>query len=241
MINFGLFILSTAAALSLSSSSVFGAALVLAFDSGGYLLQDAAGVSLPFGGSTTLHDGAIIQVGYFSQANGDDKNFSGTWTPLTGQGSPNFTEDGAYDTTVGDGPANLTPKNQFQISVNVDSAIQANYPAVGTVMAIRIYNNTSIATSTSFTTLSSNLWKWPVATSLTDPNSRLDISASDDFLRVENRLGAGGTTSTPSGDAVSPTATALRTTVPSSPVPEPSSSLLAAAGFVGFVSRRRNK
>ena len=246
MKKFSILFLSITAIWSLSSSALFGAALVLALDSGGFLLQNNGGSNLPFGDSTTQRDGAIIQVGYFSGANSDNNNFSGTFIPFTGEGSLNFVNGGAFDTTVGDGPSNLNPKNQFQISINVDSALTANYPAVGTIMSVRIFSNISTSAaalpadrSTHFMTLSSNLWKWPVATTLTDPNSRLDISLSDDFLRVENRSGAGNLVSTPSGDAVNTSGVALRTATPVNPVPEPSCSLLALAGCVAFLTRRR--
>lgn len=242
MKKFSILFLSSAAIWSLSSSSLFGAALVLAFDSGGFMLQNSSGVNLTGGSAAAQFDGEIIQVGYFSGAATDNNNFLGTWIPITGEGSPNFVSNTRFDTTVGDDSQGLgfgPPFNQFAISVNVDSTIQVGLPPVGTRMAIRIYDKSSIQASAAFVTFSSNLWKWPVATTLTDPTSRLDMTLADAGLRIENRSGAGGVISTPNGSAAVPDGNGnFRTNIP---VPEPSSSLLALAGCVAFFARRRSK
>lgn len=234
-------ILSVGLIWSLSASALHAAALVLNIDSGGLTLQSANGIDLTGGGASTPYDGEIIQVGYFSGATSNDNNFSGTWIPLTGEGSLNYVPNTLYDTTVGDdftqgfGP----PFNQFQISLPVDTAIQTQLPAPGTILSIRVYDRATIAASTSFMTLSSNLWKWIVPTTLQDPSSKVDMSFAADFLRVENRSGALGLVSTPSGDAANTASGSLRTSTPIIPVPEPSSSLLLLGGCVAFFARRK--
>lgn len=91
-------------------------------------------------------------------------------------------------------------------------------------------------------TVSNNLWKWVTPTTLSDPNSAVNMSFADPgVLRVENRSGAGGLVSTPSGDVADTSGGNLRTNVPVIPVPEPSCSLLAIAGCVAFIARRRSK
>ena len=68
----------------------------------------------------------------------------------------------------------------------------------------------------------------------------LDPLFFDPGLRIENRAGPGGLTSTPNGNAVSGSDTTLRTNVAIGPIiPEPSCSLLALAGCVAFFARRR--
>ena len=236
-------ILSIAAIWSLSSSALFASALVMNFDSGGLLLKNSVGVNLAGGLTGTAYDGEVIQLGYFSGATSNGNNFSGNWTPITGEGSVNYALNTPYDTSVGDDPtAGFTPNNQFSIALVLDTAAGKTIPAgltAGTIMSIRVYDKNTIAASTAFMTISSSsdLWKWPTVTTLTDPSSALNISFADPGIRAENRLGGGGTTSTPSGDPVSPSATSLNTTIPV--VPEPASAALMLVGFVSLAARRR--
>ena len=236
-------LISLATAWSLSSSGLFAAALVVAFDSGGLDLRDRNGISLTAGGANVPYDGAVIQLGYFSGASTNDNNFSGTFIPLTGEGSSNFIPNTPFDTTVGDdftqgfGP----PFNgQFQITLNFDTAVHTLLPPVGTVLSIRIFDKQSlVAPGLNFMTISNNLWKWKQPGSLTDPNARVDITFADVGLRMENRLGAGGTTSTPNGTALAP-GTNPQTDIPAIPVPEPSCMfLLSAVGLLTFARRAR--
>ena len=223
-------------ALSLSSSTLFGAALVVAFDSGGAVLRNASGGDLPSGSASGSFDGAIIQLGYFSGATSDNNNFSGTFTALSGEGSVNYVSNTVWDTTVGDDPTRgFAPLNQFNISLTFDTNIQVNLPAVGTILSIRVYDNTSTVTSSSFMTLSSNSWKWKQPSSPTDPSARLDLSFADTGLRRENRSGVGGLTSSPSGDAVT-FGSSLQTDI--AIVPEPTIGALIACGLVSMAFRR---
>lgn len=236
-------ILSIAAVWSLSSSALFAAAIVLNFDSGGFTLQNNAGADLTGGSAGTPFDGEVIQIGYFSGAGtGNDNNFVGNWIPLTGEGSVNYVANTQYDTSVGDAPGAFDPpNNQFSASVTFDTLLHTLLPPVGTVLSIRIYDRATLAASTSFMTLSNNLWKWPTPGSPTDPGSIGNLSLGDPGLRVENRLGAGGTVSTANGSPATPDGNGnLRTNVAIGPViPEPSCSLLALAGCAAFLARRR--
>lgn len=144
-----IYILSIAAMWSLTSNSLFSAALVLAFDSGGLLLQNSAGVALTGGGVATPFDGEVIQVGYFSGATSNDNNFSGTWIPITGEGSVNYVPNSptGFDTTVGDDVnAGFDPNNQFAIRLEVDTNVHNALPAPGTILSIRVFDRSSIAT-----------------------------------------------------------------------------------------------
>ncbi len=232
--------ISFAAALSLSTSGLYAAALVVAFDSGGLDLRDRNGVSLTAGGNTVPYDGAIIQLGYFSGANANDSNFSGNFIPLTGQGSANFVSNAPFDTTIGDdftqgfGPPF---SGQFQITLTFDTNVQTLLPQAGTILSVRIYDKQSILDSDRrFLTISNNLWKWKTPGSLTDPTNRVDITFADAGIRKENRLGAGGLVSTPSGTAV---ATNEQPQALLSDVPEPSTVFLSLLGCLGFSMRRR--
>lgn len=235
-------VISFVAALSLSSSGLFAAALVVAFDSGGLDIRDRNGVSLTAGGGTVPYDGAIIQLGYFSGANSNDNNFAGTFIPLSGEGSTNFVPNTPFDTTIGDdftqgfGP----PFNgQFQITLTFDTTAQTALPAPGTILSVRIFDKQSlIAPGLNFMTISNNLWKWKTPGSLTDPANRVDITFADAGLRAENRLAAGGTSSTPSGNALA-SGQNPQANIPA--VPEPSSLLLGLTGCMGLLMRRRNK
>ena len=231
-------ILSLAIAWSLSSSALFAAALVVNMDSGGFLLKNSTGAALTAGANLTNFDGAIIQLGYFTSATSNNNNFSGAFVPLSGQGSVNFVSNTTYDTTVGDdfnqgfGP----PFNQFQIKLIVDTTVQTGLPAVGTILSIRIYDETSVPSVTAkFMTISNNAWKWITPTTLLDPNSKIDMSFGDAGLRAENRAGAGGLVSTANGDAAN--TADLRTTIGA--VPEPASATLLVVGLVSLASRRR--
>ena len=236
---------SVAAALSLSSSGLFAAALVVAFDSGGLDLRDKNGVSLTAGGATVPYDGAIIQLGYFSGATTNDNNFSGSFISLTGEGSANFVSNTPFDTTVGDdftqgfGP----PFNgQFQITLTFDTSTQTALPVPGTILSVRVFDKQSLlAPGLNFMTISNNLWKWKQPGSLTDPSNRVDITFADAAgLRKENRLGAGGLVSTPNGTAVAANEQP-QADIPAVAVPEPSSIVLALVGCIGFATARRRK
>ena len=238
-------ILSFLTAWSISSSSIFSAALVFNIDSGSNPLRDKNGLLLSGGIDTARGDGAVFQLGYFTGATSDGNNFAGAWVPITGQGSANFVDGSAFDTTIGDNPSLVggggpgTADGLFVIADFVIQDTALTLPQAGTILSLRIFDKTSLtATGNNFMTLSNNLWKWKTPGSLTDPNSTVNISLDQTTgLRMENRSGAGGLASTASGDTAS---ASPRPTIPFG-VPEPSCSLLAFAGIVTFLARRRNK
>lgn len=231
--------LALAATLSITSSSLFAATLAVNFDSGGLSLRNnGGGTAITAGVANANFDGGIIQLGYFNGSS-DNNNFLGNFVPLTGEGSANFVSNTVFDTTVGDdfnqgfGPPF---DGQFQISLTFNDAQHTLLPATGTVLSIRIYNQTSIAASSNFMTLSNNSWKWKdLKSGVPSPTDAVNISFADPgVLRQENRSGPGGLTSTPGG-----------TTVTGDPqaniavVPEPTSAALLMIGLVSLASRRR--
>ena len=235
-------VLSIAAIWSLSSSAVFAAAVVFNFDSGGFFLQNSAGVNLTGGAILTPFDGEVVQIGYFSAAGTtDNNNFAGTWIPITGEGSVNYAPNTKSDTSVGDLPGAFDPpNNQFSSSVTYNTANGDVLPqvAVGTRLSIRVYDRATLLGSTSFVTFSNNLWRFPTPGNPTDTGAISNLSLGDPGLRVENRDGAGGLVSTPNGSAAAPDGSGnLRTNI--AIVPEPSCSVLAFAGCFAYFARRR--
>ena len=235
--------LAALGALSVISTSAFGAALVVNFDDGGFNLKDKNGVLLSGGLPLAPHDGVVIQLGYFSGAATDGNNFVGNFVPLTGKGSANFAPLTQFDTTIGD-DTGLAPDTDghFSTTVVFDPSLQVGLPPVGTILSIRIFDNKAVtAQGLNFMTISSNLWKWKAPGALTDPNATINLSLADGNsgdIRLENRLAGGGTSSTPNGSAL---AGDPRANVPAVSVPEPSSIILALTGCIGFVGMRRRK
>lgn len=231
--------LAFAVTLSITSGSLFAATLAVNFDSGGLSVRNNGGATPITAGSPNVNfDGGIIQLGYFN-ASSDNNNFLGTFIPLSGEGSTNFVSNTVFDTTVGDdfnqgfGPPF---DGQFQISLTYNDAQHSALPATGTVLSIRIYNQTSIAASSHFMTLSNNSWKWKdLKSGVPSPTDAVNISFADPgVLRQENRLGSGGLTSTPGGTTVSGDPQANIAIVP-----EPTSAGLLMLGLVSLASRRR--
>lgn len=136
----------------------------VSFDSGGLPgIFDNNNVLLT-GGTTADGDGAVLQLGYFSGA-----NFSGIFTPLSGQGSLNTATiagtvpaEPYNKTSIGDVNGSGGAAGTFAISLNFGNLAtnSFNLPAPGTLLALRFYDNTTIASSTRYNTVTAPTWVW---------------------------------------------------------------------------------
>jgi hypothetical protein len=169
------------------------------------------GVNLTAGGNAA-GDGAIIQIGYFT---GATSTFTGTWVPITGLGSVNS----ALLTSVGDG-GESTDTGIFQAVAifNTDNPqASGSLPANNTQLAFRIYNDTTLAGSTHYNTVTNANWLFKTpATPAPTP-----ITMSMDAAGLVWQ------------DAANPFKTSIV-------IPEPSTALLGAVGALGLLRRRRD-
>lgn len=171
-------------------------------------LRDSNGALLTEGARQTSGDGAVLQLGYYDLATVTDL-FLGNWIPMTGEGSRN----GLVVSTIGDG---YPGPGRFVINTffSEGSPTHGNdLPRIGTPLAIRFYDGTSIAQSNFFNAVSSPAWEWK-------------RPSGDSMMRGLNDPGImweGGP------------ASAFRTTVP---VPEPSALVLMLAAVAAVKSRR---
>lgn len=193
-----------------SSPLVYGASIQISLSADFVSLNDFDNNPLNAGTSSN-GDGAILQLGYYT-ASTTVGPFSGDWVAMTGPGT-------SYPTTIGDS-GNQDP-GSFKIVVLFS---QGSYsfpePPVGTPMALRFYNSTSLGTSTYFNAVTDTVaqFNW-VAPS--DPTSSAGLSLTFLTAGVVWQDGAGS---------------AFRTTIP---VPEPSSSALFALVSLGVMVVRR--
>ncbi len=220
----------------LSSAAVYGQSTNVSFDSGSQTVfnQDTSDTTLLTGGTTADGDGAVIQLGYFSGATADNW-FTGTWTPIAGQGSANTeTVSGSFPTityqqiSIGDLNANGAGDGTFALSLTFTAGSMTsgnNLPGSTSIpLAIRFYNGTSIATSTHYNTVSSNGWLWKTP----DVVPATVTMSLDDSLAWESIE-----------SFAQPFNTAFNTTIL---IPEPSTYALVGLGLAGMAFlRRRSK
>jgi hypothetical protein len=198
----------------------------VAFDSGSQTLFNQSNAVLS-GGSSNDGNGDVLQLGYFTGA-----NFTGSWVPLSGQGSANTAvisgsnDNETYNqTSIGDLNGNGAGDGTFAISLDFVSGNPTsgnNLPAANTQLAIRFYNGTTIAGSTFYNTVTDSLWKWQAPTT---PPSVVTMSLDDTGLVWE-----GGSNS------------AFHTTIATA-VPEPSTvaSVLLGVGLLTMARPRRSR
>ena len=223
----GLFILASVADGDAAIATV-------SFDSGSKMVYDLNGTTVLTGGSPTIDgDGAVLQLGYFSSAT-SSQPFSGTWIALTGEGGAN---SAFADTTVGNLFSQGAGHGTFAMTLTFDTAVagkNASLPSANTPLGIRIYNNTSIATSTHYMTISSPLTTWQWVPPNNPPNNpSVNLSLDDPSLRLQNGTLVGAGVVGPNG---------FSTTLPTglAPVPEPSTFLFAAlTGLATLLPRSR--
>jgi len=160
-------------------------------------------------GTSLGGDGAILQLGYYTGATQADP-FAGAWVPLTGPGT-------GLRSTIGD--SGQWPDGEYDL-VHQFKDDYPNTPLIGTPLAIRFYDTTSLATANYFNCVSntSGSWNWILGTP--EPTLTLAIQLSS-----PTQVWQGGADS------------AFRTTIA---IPEPSAALLAACGVLVAFRRRRS-
>jgi hypothetical protein len=211
-------------------------------DSGGLFLFNEGATKLT-GGTTLDGDGAVIQLGYYNAATASN-NFAGNWVALTGEMSlntktiPSSNDSEPFNkTSIGDLTSQGGVVGEFWLPaltfVQGSANSGNNLPASSTIpLAIRFYNNTTIATSTFYNVVSDDAWLWqtPVA-----PQSDTGVNIS---------LSQGGLEwlSTAMGQ---PTTNEFHTSIGLQAVPEPTTvaagTLCAASLIYGALRGRRRK
>ena len=171
-------------------------------------------------------NGDVIQLGYYTGATSAGNNFTGTWVPLTGQGSANT----AFNTTsIGDRNTDTGNTNgtfSLQLNFGVDSTSNQSLPASGTILSIRFYNGTTLANSSFYNTVSDNAWVW--ASPAAPPNNPVIVMELDtsDAAQIWESIVKFGQASN----------TAFHTTIP---IPEPSTYALLGVGALSLLRLRR--
>jgi hypothetical protein len=172
-------------------------------------LVSLTGVPLTSGLANVDGDGAILQIGYYTLAT-PLSPFAGQWVPITGPDTP-------YPTTIGDSgyPDGLTKSTNFLIAGTFGFV----EPAVGTPLALRFYNSTSLASSTYFNAVAATdgsfTWVAP-----SDPLSFAGIDLPNSNIIWQDGAGS-----------------AYRTTIA---IPEPTFSIFLAFS-VGLLATRRRR
>ena len=193
-----------------SLTLIHGATTQVAFSIQLNTLKDLNGTSLTAGTSAD-GDGTILQLGYYTAAT-TSTPFAGDWVAMTGPGTP-------YNTTVGD--SGNYPNGTFKLEVLfTQGSYSFTEPAVGTPLALRFYNSTSLAASTYFNAVTdtTGVFNWVAPA---DPTSTARLSLGLSSVGIVWQDGSGS---------------AYRTTIP---VPEPSSSALFALLSLGALAVRR--
>jgi len=225
-------------AVALLASAVHSNASIATvnFDSGSQTLTASDGATPLSGGNPNIDgDGDVLQLGYFTSGT-STAPFAGTWVALTGKGGANS----AFSTTsIGDFTSQGAGDGTYAMSLTFDTTDPTKstaLPAVGTPLAIRVYDGTSIASSTHYQTISSTLASWDWKLPAAPPNNpSINLSLDDTSLFRENGI---------SGLGSAVTGGLFNTNIPTAaPVPEPGTlavGVLLALTAVG-TRRRGNK
>lgn len=141
------------------------------------ILRDQTGKALP-AGAPVAGDGAVVQLGYFSQAT-PDTPFEGTFVPLTGASSANT----AFSTTaIGDAGGGADGRFSLSTVFQLDSKTSGYYfPPAGTPLAVRFFNAKTVAGSTHYNAVSGGEnWRWVAPSGA--PGEVLTLSMADPGL-----------------------------------------------------------
>lgn len=205
-----------------------GATTTVTFDSGSETVFYVNGVTPLSGGTSTDGNGTVLQLGYFSGASVSN-NFSGTWTPLTG----NLGANSAFSTTsIGDlngsGAGDGTYANSIVFTTGGGS-VDGVFPSATTIpLAIRFYDATTVGGASNYNTVSNDAWLWQTpAESPNDPTIFLSLDDSGlewESIAVFSQAGS----------------TAFTTSIATA-IPEPSMSLLSLLGTAAVFLRRRRR
>lgn len=219
--------LVASAVLLLASSPQSRAAIArVDFDSGSQTITNFDGITPLTGGNPGIDgDGAVLQLGYFSAAT-TATPFAGSWIALTGEGGAN---SGFANTTIGNDFLSGAGHGTFAMSLEFDTTVvgkNSMLPAAGTPLGIRIYNNTTIGTSTRFLTVANPAvtWQWVAPNDPTPPP--VTLSLDDMGMRRQDGSAAG-------------VATSSFSTL--SPIPEPSTFAVGALLTVASLLPRRRR
>lgn len=207
-----------------------GAAFVSLFiDSGSTRTLRNQANALLTGGSTAVNfDGAVVQVGYYTSATiGNNFGTAGSaFIPLTGESSLFNVRTTVGDSILNGGDNGTLFSDRLDIIAGLNGgANDGLFPAANTPLSIRIFNNTTIASSTFVESVSNNLWLWK--TPAAAPNNPI-INLFFDSVGLVAKSGA----------VVAPTSSNIQTNTPTA-APEPTSAALLMVGLVSLASRRR--
>lgn len=210
----------------------------VSFDSSDEQIFDQNNIPLTAGGPGD-GNGAVLQLGYYSTAT-TANNFSGTWIPLSGETSlntaliPGSSPPEMYNqTSIGDLTINFAGAATFAIQLSFrsgDPTSGNSLPSSTTIpLALRFYNNISIASSTHYNVVSDDNWLWVAPN--TPPATRT-MQLTDlglEWLSIAQ------------GQAAN---TAFHTSIPLAAIPEPATvatGLLASASLAFAAFRRRRR
>lgn len=213
-------------ASSLYAGTAFAGIITINFDSGSFTVTDDLNVDLS-GGTAADGDGFIVQLGYYDMAT-TGNNFLGDWVALSGLGSLNTgnitgSSINLNQTSIGDLFDNGAGTGTFALSLTYDendATKNKSFPAVGTPLAVRFYNSTTLTPGVTkynaFSIDSGFTWAAPA-----DAPFQPVLNATLDDLGIEWQ---------DSGN-IRKTSLVL--------IPEPTSACLLLVGLAGLAFRRK--
>ncbi len=228
-----------AAALLALASLSYGAAISISIDSGNKSIRNEANAVLSGGVVGTAKDGTAVELGYYSDASASNPfGLAGQFIALTGAASP-FLQGGThpeFNFTVGDTPGNGAGNGELFISnpslVFNSGIADSLLPPTGTPLVMRFYNAGKVRV---LDLANPALWTWLPLT--TPPSS---VSINFDSVGLVMR-GTGNTSDSPNTRSATAVPTSTVNLLTTTPVPEPSSILLAVAGAGVILSRRQRR